>query len=179
MRCGTTSVTSNCVLLSMPTLIGTQLWSFRIQDVGHFRQAQNDNEKQTRPIAVRSLFPPSIFRSILVFQPESLLLGCVHCVFSSPANLPPQSLRWQLTPHNFTAVFVCNRGCRLDRSQQSGVRCLAGNKGRHLSCVTFLRLCHRTSQLPAQRGAMSHVRTAPGDTLGRSHTFATFFTWRS
>lgn len=40
---------------------------------------------------------------------------CVHCVFSSPlppAPPPPQSLRWWVTPHNFTAVFVCKRSCR-------------------------------------------------------------------
>lgn len=80
LRRGTTSVTSNCVLLSMPTLIGTQLWSFRIHDVGHFRQAQNDNEKHN-----------ALRRNCTALR--FYIADSTHCSvqFISPLNLPLDS----------------------------------------------------------------------------------------
>lgn len=155
-RSATTSATSKNVLPSVHTLGRLSgLSTFVI-----FRQVQNENEKYaetavlwgfrsgTRLITVCSFFPPSIFHSIHVFQPESSLLDCVHCVFSSPLT-SPQSLRWRVTPHNFTAVFVCNRGCRWIWANKAA----AGDARRGTKDDTCHASpsCSRISQLPAKR----------------------------
>lgn len=78
---------------------------------------------------------------------RSSLGACYWTVFTVCFSSYPQSLRSRVTPHNFTAVFVCNRGCCWIRANKAACDAWrrAGNKGRHLSCVTFVRLWSKKS----------------------------------
>lgn len=105
----------------------------------------------------------------------SSLRACYWTVFTVCFSSCPQSLRLRVTPHNFTAVFVCNRSCCWIRANKAAcdARRRAGNKGRHLSCVTFVRSFRNFLRVVEQE-ALLHVRKASRDTIGQSHTFATF-----
>lgn len=107
------------------------------------------------------------------FLSSSTLLDWVHCLFSCPHPTPNPSSKV------FTGGLrlITSRQCLFATEAAAGSlptkRCAVTRRGggeerttlRHASPRPGGR-CHRVSQLPARRGALSHVRTAHSDTFG-------------